>query len=344
MQLRIPPEASGPGRDRGDPPFHYEWVLEGDIESCFDEISHPALMDRVRARIKDKRVLGLVKAFLIAGVLSEDSVIRGTKTGTPQGGILSPLLANIALSALDEHFADAWQATMASDADRRRRRRRGEPMYRLVRYADDFVVLVSGTEAHAEALRSDVAAVLSTVGLRLSAEKTRTCHIDDGVDFLGFRIQRQHKRGTSKPFVYTWPCKKALASIMATVRTITRQGTHQPLADLLCQLNAALRGWATYFRHGASKRTFDYLNHYTWHRVIGWLRRKHRRASWKAIRRRYLAHGLVPADAGIALFNPAAVPITRHHYRGTRIPTPWGPRPTTTSTGHQLRLVESRMR
>jgi RNA-directed DNA polymerase len=322
----------------------YEWVLEGDIESCFDEISHPALMGRLRARIKDKRVLGLVKAFLIAGVLSEDSVIRGTKTGTPQGGILSPLLANITLSALDEHFADAWQTTMASDADRRRRRRRGEPMYRLVRYADDFVVLVSGTEAHAEALRTDVAAVLSTVGLRLSAEKTRTCHIDDGIDFLGLRIQRQHERGTSKPFVYTWPSKTALASIMAKVKTITRQGTHRPLADLLRQLNAALRGWATYFRHGASKRTFDYLNHYTWHRVIGWLRRKHRRATWTAIRRRYLAHGLVPADAGIALFNPASVPITRHHYRGTKIPLPWDQRPTTTSTGHKLRLVESRMR
>src|SRR5688500_12760975 len=107
-----------------------------------------------------------------------------------------------------------------------------------------------------------------------------------------------------------------------------RQGDHptgNPSAARrpLRQLNAALRGWATYFRHGASKRTFDYLTHYTWHRVIGWLRRKHRRATWKAIRRRYLAHGLVPADAGIALFNPASVPITRHHYRGTKIPTPW---------------------
>src|SRR5215203_7137858 len=87
----------------------YEWVLECDVASCFDEISHPALMDRVRGRIADKRVLALVKAFLIAGVLSEDGALRGSKTGTPQGGILSPLLANIALSVLDEHFAEAWQ-------------------------------------------------------------------------------------------------------------------------------------------------------------------------------------------------------------------------------------------
>jgi RNA-directed DNA polymerase len=145
----------------------YEWVLEGDIASCFDEISHVGLLDRVRDRVADKRVTGLVKAFLIAGILTEDGAVRGTKTGTPQGGILSPLLANIALSVLDEHFAEAWETMMANDYDRRRRRRRGEPMYRLVRYADDFVVLVSGTKAQAEALKVDVAAVLSTMGLRL---------------------------------------------------------------------------------------------------------------------------------------------------------------------------------
>jgi RNA-directed DNA polymerase len=93
-------------------------------------------MTRVRGRISDKRVLGLVKAFLVAGILSEDGRVRGAKTGTPQGGILSPLLANIALSTLDEHFADAWDTLMATNTDRVKRRRRGLPMYRLVRYAD----------------------------------------------------------------------------------------------------------------------------------------------------------------------------------------------------------------
>jgi RNA-directed DNA polymerase len=202
----------------------YEWILEGDIESCFDEISHPALMDRVRKRVGDKRVLALVKAFLKAGVLSEDAVVRGAKTGTPQGGILSPLLANIALSVLDEHFAEAWEATMATGLDRQRRRRRGEPMFRLVRYADDFVVMVSGTEAQAEGLKGEVAAVLSRVGLRLSEEKTGVCHIDGGFDFLGFRIQRQARRGSDKRFVYTWPSKKALASIKAKVKAIVGAG------------------------------------------------------------------------------------------------------------------------
>lgn len=301
----------------------YEWILEGDIKSCFDEISHSALMGRVRDRIGDKRVLGLVKAFLHAGVLSEDGVVRGTKTGTPQGGILSPLLANIALSVLDEHFAGAWRTTMATNLDRQRRRRHAEPMYRSIRYADDFVIMVSGTKAQAEGLKEEVAAVLATVGLRLSEEKTRVCHIDEGLDFLGFRIQRRTKRGSSKRYVYSWPSKKALASIMAKVKAITKQGTNQPLSELLRQLNLALRGWTTYFRHGVSKRTFDYLNHYTWHRVIGWLRRKHRRATWKSLRRHYLFNAMVPSQDGVTLFNPASVSIIRYRYRGTKIPTPW---------------------
>ena len=310
----------------------YELVLEGDIASCFDEISHVGLLDRVRDRVADKRVVGLVKAFLIAGILAEDGAVRGTKTGTPQGGILSPLLANIALSVLDEHFAEAW-ATMTGDNDRRRRRRRGEPMYRLVRYADDFVVLVSGTNAQAEALKVEVAAVLSTMGLRLSEEKTGVCHIDEGFVFLGFRIQRQVKRGSNKAFVYSWPCKQALASIMAKIKAITRQGTNQPLSDLLRQINAALRGWTVYFRHGVSKQTFDYLGRFAWLRAVGWLRRKHRRASWKAIRRRYLAlpgNRLVPHDGGVALFNAGSVAVTRYRYRGTKISNPWTERTMTT--------------
>ena len=194
-------------------------------------------------------------------------------------------------------------------------------------------MLVSGTEAQAEALKVEVAAVLSTVGLRLSEEKTSVCNISEGFDFLGFRIQRKRKRGTNRVYVYSWPSKKALASIMAKVKAITRQGTDQPLSLVLRQLNSALHGWAVYFRHGCSKQTFNYLAHYTWLRVVGWLRRKHRRATWTAIRRRYLllpGNRLVPHDAGIVLFNPASVPVARYRYRGAKIPNPWTQRPTTT--------------
>ena len=190
------------------PTRSYEWVFEADIAACFDEIDHTALMGRVRARISDKRVLGLVKAFLAAGVLGEDAVRRDTLTGTPQGGILSPLLANIALSALDEHFARKWEA-LGPQWTRAKARRAGRPVMKLVRYADDFVVMVGGPREHAEALWDEVAAVLAPLGLRLSVEKTRVCHIDEGFEFLGWRIQRQIKPGTTKRYVYTWPSKGA---------------------------------------------------------------------------------------------------------------------------------------
>jgi RNA-directed DNA polymerase len=211
-------------------------------------------MGRVRRRVGDKRVLALVKAFLKAGVLSEDGVSRDTHTGTPQGGILSPLLASIALSVLDEHISAAWTAFGKNPQARSYRRRKGLPTYKIVRYADDFVIMVAGSRAHAETLRDEVATVIATVGLRLSAEKTTVVHIDEGFTFLGFRIQRQIKRGSTKAFVYTWPDRKALASVTAKVRAITKQGTNKPLADLLRQINPVLRGWTNYSATACPRR------------------------------------------------------------------------------------------
>lgn len=173
---------------------NYEWVFEADIKACFDEIDHTALMGRVRDRIGDKRVLRLVRGFLKAGVLSEDGLSRDTITGTPQGGILSPLLANIALSVLDEHFTAKWKA-LGPEWTRAKHRRAGGPTMKLIRYADDFVVLVHGNRADAETLWAETATVLEPMGLRLSVEKTRLTHIDEGFDFLGWHIQRRQTRG-----------------------------------------------------------------------------------------------------------------------------------------------------
>ncbi|MFC0532027.1 group II intron reverse transcriptase/maturase [Phytohabitans kaempferiae] len=298
----------------------YEWIVEGDIQSCFDEISHSSLMDRVRARIGDNRVLALVKAFLKAGILSEDGVRTDTYTGTPQGNILSPLLANVALSVLDEHIARAPGGPAASPYERAKRRRQGLPNYRLCRYADDWCLAVSGTREHAEALREEMAQVLAGMGLRLSQAKTVITHIDDGLDFLGWRIQRHRKRGTSKHYVYVYPAKKALAAVTAKVRAICSQNTNQPLEELLLQLNQMLRGWTAYFRWGCSSATFRYLRAYLWKRVIGWQGRKHRRTTWRALRRRY---GRWPTDGEVILFDPAKVRTKRYLYRGTKIPTPW---------------------
>ena len=300
----------------------YEWVVEADIEACFDEISHPALMDRVRRRVGDKRVLVLVKAFLRSGILGEDGQRRNTATGTPQGGILSPLLANVALSVLDDYFAEHWQANSGTTYQRTKRRRAGLANYKLVRYADDFVVLVSGSQAHAHALREEVAAVLAPMGLRLSKAKTKVCHIDEGFDFLGFHIQRRHQRGTAKRIVYTYPSKKALASIIDRVRALTSRSSHPTLAVLLRQLNPVLQGWCTYFRYGVSKATFGYLDQYTWRRVVRWLRKRHPRTKWAALMRRHLP-GWQPTEDGVTLFDPQKVTVSRYRYRATNIPAPW---------------------
>ena len=302
---------------------HYSWVLEGDIKACFDEIDHTALMDRVRDRVGDKRVSGLVKAFLKAGVLSEDGIIRDTDTGTPQGGILSPLLANIALSVLDDHFVEAWQNDMATVWQRKKRRQHGLPNYRLIRYADDFVVVIHGERGDAEALRDEVAAVLAPAGLRLSETKTTIVHIDEGFDFLGYRIQRHRKRGTAKHFVYTYPSKTSLGKVMAKVKTLCRQGRNEPLSELLRRLNPVLRGWTNYFRYGVSKATFGYLRAYTWARVVNWLRHKHPHATWNWLRRRYLPRWW-PTEGDTTMFDPGAVAITYATYRGQILNvTPW---------------------
>lgn len=300
----------------------YEWVVDADITACFDAIDHTALMDRVRRRIGDKRVLALVKAFRKAGVLTVEGTDRETLAGTPQGGILSPLLANLALSVLDDHVEQAWRA-MGSPAARHWRRHKGLATYRLVRYADDFLILVSGTRSQAEALRDDAAAVLAPMGLRLSVEKTRIAHLDEGFDVLGFRIQRQRKRGAGgQRAIYTYPAKQAVAAIKATVRAMTKTAYDHTLAILLHRLNAVLRGWANYFCHGVSKATFDYVGQFAWNRVVRWLHRKHQHASWTWLRRHYLPRWW-PTDGEVVLLRPSSIAVSRYRYRGRNIPTPW---------------------
>lgn len=303
---------------------NYHWVFEADIAACFDELKHSAVMDRVRLRIADKRVLALIKAFLKSGIMSAEGLVGDSDTGTPQGGIVSPLLANIALSVLDEHFCAKWDAHETSQR-RDAHRKRGGATYRIVRYADDFVIMVAGNKAHADALWDEVAEVIAPLGLRLSVEKSRVCHLDEGFDFLGFRIQRRRKKGTDHASVYTYPSKKALLSIMAKVRALTKKEDHHCLADLLGRLNPVLRGWCAYFRHGVSKATFGYLDSFTWHRVTQWLLKRHKRITWAELYRRFLTGrpGNRPAIEGIVMFDAATVPVTRYRWRANNIPSPW---------------------
>ena len=211
----------------------YEWVLEADIQACFDTIEHTVLMDRIRARIKDKKVLALVKAFLKAGIMTAAGDREDTWTGTPQGGILSPLLANIALSVLDEHFDRQWKTEMATWHHRDRRRRNGLGSWKLVRYADDFVLVVNGQHQHADTLRDQVAQVIAPLGLHLAQDKTRVVHIDEGFDFLGWHIRRMRKRGTAKRYVYTILSRRAVQAIRDRIKWRTSRSTlHQDLDQL----------------------------------------------------------------------------------------------------------------
>jgi len=307
----------------------YRWVLDADIEACFDRIDHPALMDRVRARLKDKRVLALVKAFLKAGIMTELGERNETTSGTPQGGILSPLLANIALSVLDEFFAEQW-AAMGTGNQRRQRRDKGLATWQLVRYADDFLVLVHGNEYHVEDLREQVSTVLATMGLRLSPTKTRIAHLADGVDFLGFRIVWQRKRGTNKWHVYTFIADKPVQALKRKIKSLTRRLSHLSYRETLVKINYIQRGWANYFKHAVAKHTFSHLQNFIWWRVINWVMRRNR-MTWRAIQRWLRTpQGWQPiAFDGVELFKIAKVPVTRYRYRGSKIPNPW--QPTTTS-------------
>jgi RNA-directed DNA polymerase len=306
----------------GNPPSNYEWVIEADIEACFDRIDHQAVMAEVQRRVGDRRILDLIRAFLKAGVMKEAGGFERRLTGTPQGGIISPLLASVALGVLDREFEQRWEDMSRYTGRRQYLRRKGLATYRLVRFADDFVVMVKGTREHAEAVMAELPAVLRPIGLTLSASKTSLTHIEDGFCFLGFRIQRRNRRGKG-PCVYTFVSDEALASVKHKVKALTKAATRNlSLFQLLQALNSVLRGWAAYFRFSAAKRTLSYLGHYAWWRVARWLRKKHPKSNWKWIWRRYGLSGQ-PQEAGLALYNPATLAVIRYRYRGSKMATPW---------------------
>jgi RNA-directed DNA polymerase len=302
-------------------PRSYEWVIEGDVEDCFGSIHQGLLMEQVRRRVTDKRVLRLIRLFLGAGVMSELGTVTATPSGTPQGSILSPVLANIALSVLDRHFETAWAAR--THDQRASDRASGRPSFRMIRYADDFVVLVRGTEGQAHAIKEQTAEFMREhLRLVLSPEKTSVTHVDDGFELLGFRIKRRPWR-QNKHVAYTFPSERALRGVMHRIKTLTKRNTtHLSLDELIHALNPILRGWTNYHRHAASKRCFAYLSYYLWWRVMRWLRAKHPRLTWKQIRQRYWGRNWT-GPQGARLAWPAEVAVTRYRYRGHRIPSPW---------------------
>jgi RNA-directed DNA polymerase len=213
------------------------------------------------------------------------------------------------------------------------------------------VVVVKGTRTHAEVLKDEIASLLAReLKLTLSPTKTLVTHIDDGFDFLGFRIKRKTRGGARQ--VYTFPNPKAFAAVKRAVKALTRHRTAPiPLWKLLFRINSILRGWTAYFRFAASKRTFAYLDYYTWWRVARWLRKRRKQPSWTKLRRRELKNWEI-GERGVMLFRPSRVPVERYLYRGARIPSPWDPnallRPSPARRSpinrQPTKVMESRMR
>lgn len=220
----------------------YDWVVDADVRSCFDEIDHEKLLEEVNRRVADGKILKLIRSFLKAGVMEEMKVRKAT-TGTPQGGILSPLLANIFLHALDERMEAQG--------------------YRWVRYADDFRVLCR-SRREAEAALKWIREVLTEMGLHLSQEKTRIVHLEEGFDFLGW-----HYRGGQR-----WPREKSVRRLKTRIRDKTRRKRPGPMEQICQELEPLLRGWYNFYREGNSGGTMGQISRWGRRRLRSILHRR----------------------------------------------------------------------
>lgn len=343
IQRQLHPNRSGPSV--------YRTAIEGDIKGCFDAIDHHLLMERLRRRIKDRRVQRLILAFLKAGVMIEGTV-RHPVTGSPQGGIVSPMLANIYLTALDERYG-RWslrpRERPQNAADRRYfDRQRGRPIFFMVRYADDFVILVAGTREEAEAEKHALAMFLKQeLRMELSMEKTKITDVKEGFDFLGYRVVQTRARQTGRLVGNLFIPKGKLKDLRHRIKVMVRETpTGRSLTSLIYTLNPIITGWRNYYRYATwACREFAKLDWWMWQRIGRWLRRKHHKASWRQLRRRFTgstrgnrwrwSHG----SARLRFFWEGGT--SRFPHRGIRIPNGWNADPSETFRPGATRFWEA---
>lgn len=250
---------------------HY-YVIEGDIKSYFDTVQHRKLLSLLKRRIIDRDMLDLIWKFLKAGVMEEFQFTR-IELGVPQGGILSPLFANVYLHELDTWAEEQWDLT---PYERQKRRWAGTGNYRMVRYADDFVVVsndtIEGVTRTKEAIKNFLA---SELHLELSEEKTRITHVNEGFNFLGFHIQRVNPEG--RWVVHLRPTQAGKERVRQKIKTLTfRNWTWMDEYTRLTSLNAITRGWAEYYKHTSLLKDIEEVSRYVWFRYLQWLLRKHK--------------------------------------------------------------------
>ena len=248
-------------------PYGPEWILEGDIKSCFDQIGKDWLMEHIPM---DKDML---RGWLEAGYL-EEGVIHPTTAGTPQGGIISPVLANCTL--------DGLQALLASHFPAGSKQRF---KVHLVRYADDFIITGNSRFLLEHRVKPLVEQFLKERSLELSHEKTRITHINDGFDFLGQTIRR-YRCGK----VLVKPSRKNVQTFLDKIRETIRNSGSWTAGELIHRLNQQIKGWAMYHRYAASKRTFSLVDQEIFRMIRRWCHRRHPTKSWKWLKKRYFRH------------------------------------------------------
>jgi hypothetical protein len=226
----------------------------------------------LRQTIADERLLDLIWAFLKAGYM-ENNQLHLPQTGTPQGGIVSPLLANIYLHQMDAAWWDRYGS--ASQLERTKRREHGLGNVKLIRYADDFLVLTNGDKAAALALREEFGDILTPLGLTLSPDKTLVTHIDDGLEFLGFHLQRKPRPSQpQRKVVYTAPTERNQQRYKDKIRALLKE-TNGDVYNKLRALNPVILGWARYYQYVQAAKIRGSLDYWTFWAVWRWLERKH---------------------------------------------------------------------
>jgi len=252
---------------------HY-YVIEGDIKSYFDNVHHKKLMALIRKRVADKAVLTLIWKFLKAGVM-EGQLFAKTETGVPQGGVISPLLANIYLNEFDKLAERKWHSRTPYERQYYVRKQ-GKGNYCMVRYADDFVIVGNGPISEVRQIKEEVKNYLAKeLHLELSDEKTKITHVNDGFTFLGFYIQRVRPEG--RWVVHLRPSLKTVKRVKSRIKELTgRNWTWMDEYTRLTTLNAIVRGWCEYYKHTSLHKDLEEISRYTWHRYLIFLLKKHK--------------------------------------------------------------------